>query len=54
MRLIATISLVLMLLAMPASAQTGNPAGMTPGTGPQQPNNPDRLFVRAAAIGGMA
>jgi putative membrane protein len=54
MRLLATISLMLVLLAMPASAQSGNPAGMTPGTGPQQPNNPDRLFVRAAALGGMA
>jgi putative membrane protein len=27
---------------------------MTPGTGPKQPNNTDRAFVDAAAIGGMA
>jgi putative membrane protein len=54
MRLIATISSMLVLLATPATAQTGNPAGMTPGTGPHQPNNPDRLFVRTAAIGGIA
>ena len=54
MRLLAILSSMLVLLAAPAMAQTGNPAGMTPGTGPHQPNNPDRLFVRAAAIGGMA
>jgi putative membrane protein len=45
---------VRVLLAVPAFAQSGNPAFMTPGTGPEQPNNPDPLFVRAAAIGGMA
>ena len=54
MRLLATIASVLVLLAAPALAQNGNPAGMTPDTGPLQPNNPDRLFVQAAAIGGMA
>ena len=54
MRLLATVSCVLMLLAAPAFGQAGNPAGMILGTGPQQPNSPDRLFVRAAAIGGMA
>jgi putative membrane protein len=27
---------------------------MTPDTGPKQPNNTDRVFVHAAAIGGMA
>jgi putative membrane protein len=54
MHLLATVACVLMLLAAPAFGQTGNPAGMTLGTGPKQPNNPDRLFVRAAAIGGMA
>jgi putative membrane protein len=53
MRLLA-ISSVVVLLALPAWAQSGNPAGMTPGTGPQQPNNSDRIFVAAAAIGGMA
>jgi putative membrane protein len=45
---------MIVLLAGPALGQSGNPAGMTPGTGPEQPNNPDRLFVHAAAIGGMA
>jgi putative membrane protein len=54
MRVLATIASVVMLLATPALAQSGNPAGMTPGTGPQQPNNSDRVFVHAAAIGGMA
>jgi putative membrane protein len=54
MPLLATISSILVLLAVPAWAQSGNPAGMTPGTGPQQPNNTDRIFVHAAAIGGMA
>ena len=38
----------------PLLGKAGNPAGMTPGTGPLQPNNSDRVFVRAAAIGGMA
>ena len=51
---LAILTSVFMLLAGPAMAQTGNPAGMTPGTGPLQPNNSDRLFVRTAAIGGMA
>ena len=54
MRLLATVSSVVVLLAAPAWGQAGNPAGMTPGTGPHQPNNADRLFVRAAAIGGTA
>jgi putative membrane protein len=54
MRLPATVSSMVLLLAAPAWAQSGNPAGMTPGTGPQQPNNADRLFVRGAALGGMA
>jgi putative membrane protein len=54
MRLLATLSTVIPLLAAPALAQSGNPAFMTPETGPEQPNNPDRVFVRAAAIGGMA
>jgi putative membrane protein len=53
-RLLATVSSMLVLLTAPAFAQTGNPGFMTPGTGPQQPNNPDRVFVRAAALGGMA
>ena len=50
----AILSSMLVLLAVPALAQSGNPAGMTLGTGPQQPNNSDRLFVRTAAVGGMA
>ena len=54
MRLLATITSILMLLALSAFGQSSNPAGMTPGTGPLQPNNSDRVFVRAAAIGGMA
>ena len=54
MRVFATIASVVVLLATPALAQSGNPAGMTPGTGPQQPNNSDRVFVHAAAIGAMA
>ena len=53
MRVIATLSSIVLLLTAPAWAQEGNPAGMTPGT-PQQPNNADRLFVRGAALGGMA
>jgi putative membrane protein len=54
MRVLATVASLTVLLAVPAWAQSGNPAGMTPGTGPHQPNHADRLFVRAAAIGGMA
>jgi putative membrane protein len=54
MRLLASLSSIFMLLAVSASGQSGNPAGMTPGTGPEQPNNADRLFVRAAWIGGTA
>lgn len=62
MHFLATVSSIAILLATPAWAQTGNPAGMTPGTpqtapgvpAPHQPNQPDRLFVREAAIGGMA
>jgi putative membrane protein len=54
MRLLAILSTVTVLLAAPAFAQSGNPAFMTPNTGPEQPNNADRIFVHAAAIGGMA
>jgi putative membrane protein len=54
-RLLSTVASVLVLLSAAALAQQpGNPAGMTPGTGPHQPNIPDRLFVRTVAIGGMA
>lgn len=50
------------LLATPAAAQIGNPAGVEPGTpqaspgvpAPHYPNTQDRLFARLAAAGGMA
>ena len=54
MRFLAVLASSAALLAMPALAQQGNPAGMTPGTGPDQPNAADRNFARAAAGGGMA
>jgi putative membrane protein len=54
MRLLATLASCAALLAMPALAQNGNPAFMTPGTGADQPNNSDRNFARAAAAGGLA
>jgi putative membrane protein len=54
MRFLAVLASSAALMALPALAQRGNPAGMTPGTGPDQPNNPDRNFTRAAATGGMA
>lgn len=54
MRAFATIAALVVLVATPALAQSGNPAFMTPNTGPQQPNNADRIFVHAAATGGMA
>jgi putative membrane protein len=50
------------LVATPAAAQIGNPAGVAPGTqeaapgepAPHQTNTEDRLFVRLLAAGGMA
>ena len=54
MRVLATVASIFALLAVPAAGQEGNPAFMTPDTGPKQPNNTDRVFVHAAAIGGMA
>jgi putative membrane protein len=54
MRVLATVASLFALLVVPAAAQEGNPAFMTPDTGPKQPNNTDRVFVPAAAIGGMA
>ena len=54
MRLLASLSFIFMLLAMSALGQEGNPAFMTPDTGPKQPNNTDRVFVHAAALGGLA
>lgn len=60
MRLLAAASLFATLAAMPAWSQAPNPAGMRPGTpesapglpAPNQPNVPDRIFIRAAAMGG--
>jgi putative membrane protein len=52
--LVTAASMLVLLTAAGWAQQPGNPAGMTPGTGPYEPNNPDRLFVRTAAIGGMA
>jgi putative membrane protein len=54
MRVLATVASIFALLAVPAAGQEGNPAFMTPDTGPNQPNNTDRVFVHAIAIGGMA
>jgi putative membrane protein len=54
MRVPATVASIVALLAVPAAGQEGNPAFMTPETGPKQPNTTDRVFVHAAAIGGMA
>ena len=54
MRVLATVASIFVLLAVPAAGQEGNPAFMTPDTGPKQPNNTDRVFVHAAALGGMA
>jgi putative membrane protein len=53
-RVLARVASIFMLLAVPAAGQEGNPAFMTPDTGPKQPNNTDRVFVHAAALGGMA
>jgi putative membrane protein len=60
MRLLAAASLIATLGVMPAWSQAPNPAGTTPGTSesapgkpaPNQPNQPDRTFIRAAAMGG--
>jgi putative membrane protein len=52
-RVLARVASIFML-AVPAAGQEGNPAFMTPDTGPKQPNNTDRVFVHAAALGGMA
>jgi putative membrane protein len=60
--LLTALALSVGMLALPAAAQTGNPAGMTPGTpqaapgapAPHQPNQPDRIFIREATIAGMA
>lgn len=61
MRSLATLA-TLALLATPAAAQSGNPAGMQPGT-PEikpgvpkahHPNTQDRLFIQLATNGGRA
>jgi putative membrane protein len=54
MRVLATLTSCAALLAIPALAQNGNPAFLTPGTGADQPNNSDRNFARTAAAGGLA
>jgi putative membrane protein len=63
LRPLATVSSVAVLLTVSAWAQdTGNPAGKTPSPqqtapgapAPPQLNQPDLLFLRQAAIGGMA
>jgi putative membrane protein len=54
MRLLTTASIVAVLVAAPAFAQPGNPAFMVLGLGPDKPNPSDRVFVHAAAMGGMA
>jgi putative membrane protein len=58
----AAITLGLILMCVPASAQIGNPAGMAPDTRMQQPGVPapgqsnyqDQLFAQLAASGGSA
>jgi putative membrane protein len=64
MRGFAIVSLLGVLAAVQAAAQpgTGNPAATSPGasqsapgaSAPHQPNDNDRLFVHAAAVGGKA
>lgn len=62
MRPLAILASVAVLLAMPAMAQPGNPAGTPPLTpqatpgkpAPDQLNQADRLFIRQAALGGLA
>ena len=38
-RVLATVASIFMLLAVPAAGQEGNPAFMTPDTGPKQPTS---------------
>ena len=62
MRPLVTSVACAILVAAPAAAQTGNPAGFSPATpvstpgkpAPHYPNTQDRLFVQLAAVGGMA
>jgi putative membrane protein len=61
MRMLAVVTLVT-ITALPAVAQMGNPAGMSPRTpesepgkpAPHQPNTQDRLFIFLAGTGGLA
>jgi len=61
-RLLLAASASVILLAGPASAQVGNPAGMAPGTAetapgvpaPHQLNTADRGFIEQATFGGRA
>src|SRR5215204_3023891 len=62
MRLLTTTASLIIMMAVPAVAQIGNPAGMMPGTvqkepgvpAPHQANTQDRLFARLIAAGGLA
>jgi putative membrane protein len=62
MRCTIIIATLTALVAVPASAQFGNPGGLDPGSRegapgvsmPGQTNVPDRLFTTLAAQGGMA
>jgi putative membrane protein len=62
MRFTLTIATWTLALALPAVAQIGNPAGVTPGTpqaapgvpAPHTTNVQDRLFMRLMAAGGAA
>jgi putative membrane protein len=62
MRLAAIVAVLIGLTTSPATAQIGNPAGMTPNTpqtepgkpAPHQPNAQDRLFVELIGAGGLA
>lgn len=61
-RLLAAASALALVAALPALAQIGNPAGMTPGApqtapgmpAPHETNVSDRVFVQQATIGGLA
>jgi putative membrane protein len=62
MRHLLITAAVTVVLASPATAQIGNPAGVEPGTpqsapgvpAPDHANTQDRLFARLATSGGMA
>src|SRR3954469_2239176 len=62
MRRLVSLPVLILLSTGPVCAQSGNPAGMPPGTSqtapgtpaPHQTNQQDQLFVDQASIGGMA